>query len=238
MNRNELDIILARHQLWLLTHCQEGEKANLDGANLERFDLSDANLSQASIRGAKLRYSNLNAGNFRDSDLEMADLRETELWSSIFTNAEMPGVDLRGASMRKTYLNGANLQGADLTGARLQEAYFYDADLAGAKGLPPVPVIPNIDRAILNAINREGNTLDMNIWYDHDCGTTQCRAGWAITLAGEEGKALQQLLGYPTAAALIYRASRKNPEIPNWEGSEEEVMASLIADAEKEEANQ
>jgi hypothetical protein len=47
--------------------------------------------------------------------------------------------------------------------------------------------------------------LDMSTW--HTCETTHCRAGWAITLAGESGKELEKRFGSNVAGALIYQAS-------------------------------
>ena len=41
----------------------------------------------------------------------------------------------------------------------------------------------------------------------HSCGTTHCRAGWAIHLAGEAGYALEKFHGSELAGQLIYRQS-------------------------------
>lgn len=69
---------------------------------------------------------------------------------------------------------------------------------------PDVPVVPNLDAQILAAIEA-GGTLDMSDW--HTCATTHCRAGWAITLAGEAGRTLESERGPRAAGAAIYRAS-------------------------------
>ncbi len=45
----------------------------------------------------------------------------------------------------------------------------------------------------------------MGSW--HTCDTTHCRAGWVVTLAGEEGKALEAFFNTALAAQLIYRES-------------------------------
>jgi len=45
-------------------------------------------------------------------------------------------------------------------------------------------MVPNIDAAVLEAIEAGGN-LDMRKWYT--CKTTYCWAGWVITIAGEDG---------------------------------------------------
>ena len=71
-------------------------------------------------------------------------------------------------------------------------------------GASPV-AIPYIHQAVYAAAAQPG-ALDMDSWH-HACGTTHCRAGWVITLAGDGGKALEWALGTPAAAALIYQAS-------------------------------
>lgn len=53
----------------------------------------------------------------------------------------------------------------------------------------------------------------MSTW--HSCGTTHCRAGWAVHLAGEPGYALERFHGSALAAQLIYRESDPaNPVSP------------------------
>jgi hypothetical protein len=41
----------------------------------------------------------------------------------------------------------------------------------------------------------------------HTCENTHCRAGWIVTLAGKEGKALESFFNTELAAMLIYEAS-------------------------------
>jgi hypothetical protein len=45
----------------------------------------------------------------------------------------------------------------------------------------------------------------MDSW--HTCKNTHCRAGWAVTLAGEAGHKLEEFYDTPLAAMLIYDAS-------------------------------
>jgi hypothetical protein len=45
----------------------------------------------------------------------------------------------------------------------------------------------------------------MSQW--HKCGTTHCRGGWVVRLAGEAGYALERFYGTLLAAQLIYRES-------------------------------
>ena len=145
------------------------------------------------------------------------------------------GADLAGA-----YLAGANLAGAYLAGANLADAYLADAYLARALKIEPtdIPVVPNIDAAILQAIEA-GGRLDMSRWHgpnDHWCGTTHCRAGWAIHLAGEKGKALQDRVGHQIAGALIYQASRPGVLAPWFFAPDDVALADIKKCAEEQAA--
>ncbi len=78
------------------------------------------------------------------------------------------------------------------------------------------------------------NALDMATW--HTCETTHCRAGWVVTLAGDEGKALEAFhRSTPLAAALIYRDSSKIhiPMMRFYENNED-AMADMKKMAELE----
>jgi uncharacterized protein YjbI with pentapeptide repeats len=135
------------------------------------------------------------------------------------------------ANLSDANLAGANLAGANLAGANLADAYLAGANLARAKKIDPadIPVIPNIDAAILAEIER-GGVLDMGAWHgphDHWCGTTHCRAGWAIHIAGEKGKALEDRVGAQFAGTLIYQASRPGVPTPWFFDSNEGALADL-----------
>ena len=156
-----------------------------------------------------------------DADLSGADLRD----------ADLRGADLRGADLRGAVLRDADLSGADLRGAVLRGADLSGADLSGAdlrENLKGIPVVPNIDAAILAAVENGGN-LNMSTW--HSCETTHCRAGWAITLAGAGGAALEWALGSAAAGALIYAASRPGKPIPNFYDTNEGALADMRAAA-------
>lgn len=88
------------------------------------------------------------------------------------------------------------------------------AVLTGAVGAT-APVIPNIDSAILAAVESPG------------CETTHCRAGWAVTLAGLPGKMLEERIGPSATGALIYAASRPGKPIPNFFATTEEAMEDM-----------
>ncbi len=84
--------------------------AKMDGVNLERGDLTNADLS-----GARLPY---------------ADFDRVKAVGAIFREA-----DLSGAHFSSADLTGADLSGANLEGSLMRRTRLVGADLSGAKGL-------------------------------------------------------------------------------------------------------
>ena len=67
-----------------------------------------------------------------------------------------------------------------------------------------IPKIENIHQAVYLA----ASACDaLNMSTVHECETTHCRAGWVVTLAGKEGKELEQKTSWNFAANAIYRSS-------------------------------
>ena len=94
------------------------------------------------------------------------------------------------------------------------------ANLGGA------PVIPDIHKAVYAAASQDG-ALDMSQWHN-SCGTAHCRAGWVVTLAGEAGKALEERIGTPAAATMIYLSSdTKMGKFPDFYCNNETALADM-----------
>lgn len=77
-----------------------------------------------------------------------------------------------------------------------------------------VPVIENIHAKVLEAVTKVPEAFDMATWHETNqtCGTTHCRAGWVVHLAGEAGYKLEAKTNTAFAAMQIYHAS--NPDVP------------------------
>ena len=56
----------------------------------------------------------------------------------------------------------------------------------------------------MEAVNNP-NALEMDTW--HTCDTTHCRAGWAVVLAGKEGKDLESKTSSLFAGMVIFNKS-------------------------------
>jgi len=115
-NGQTLDVILEKHMKWVNQE-DGGERADLQGANLQDADLRGAYLQDADLRSADLRSADLQGANLRGAYFQYADLK---------------GANLRSADLWGANLRSANLQDADLWGANLRSANLQDADLRGA----------------------------------------------------------------------------------------------------------
>ena len=169
--------------------------------------------------------------------------------------ANLAGASLAGASLVDANLDGANLDGASLDGASLDGATNVPASVAtGAPATdapprahyvwrrltrqeraqaarerhPDVPIVPNLDTRILEAIEGGQYTLEMSNWHGPEndwCGTTHCRAGMSIHVAGARGWALERKLDPLRAGRLIYLVSTGRS--PHFFASNEAALADI-----------
>ena len=138
---------------------------------------------------------NLSYANLRSADLRSADLRYADLRYAVLRSA-----DLRYADLRYAVLSYANLRSAVLRSADLRSADLRSADLRSATGLIIASDAADRLKAVAaNALATDA-ALEMNTW--HTCNTTHCIAGWAIHLAGEPGRLLEESHG-PSVAGLM-----------------------------------
>ena len=97
---------------------------------------------------------------------------------------------------------------------------------AAGVSLADVPIIEDIHHVVYEAARAQG-ALDMSLWHSV-CGTAHCRAGWVVHLAGEAGAELEQKVGTPSAAALIYQAS--DPLMaadPDWYQANDDALEDM-----------
>lgn len=118
---------------------------------------------------------------------------------------------------------------------------FYNLDLIRLPNLldyidtANVPVIKNIHQTVFEAASRPG-ALDMESWHK-PCGTTHCRAGWVVDLAGLEGYALEEKTSTSYAALAIYKASDPSmTEPPDFLCDDDDALDDMkrLADLERE----
>ena len=211
---------------------------NLCGANLYNVNLSHSDLSHSDLRGANLSHASLMSANLSGADLYKAQLQGASLYKANLQGVDLSGKDLSDTNFSFSNLRDADLQGADLRGADLSEANLAQADLTGAnlvgvnfgdfypsvKNLIQLLRVPDLDGQILRKIESRPALLSKN--YNHD-GEAHSRLGWAVTLAGPAGAAVQMIWGIYVAGPLIYAASYPRLPVPDFSITEEETIADL-----------
>jgi predicted metal-dependent hydrolase len=90
--------------------------------------------------------------------------------------------------------------------------------------IEPIPVIEDIHAKMLAAVSQP-KALNMCEW--HTCETTHCRAGWAVTLAGDAGKRLEERTSTLFAAMQIYKASGYEISPVRFYDSNDAAMADM-----------
>lgn len=100
-----------------------------------------------------------------------------------------------------------------------------------------IPVVKDLDKKILTQVINKPESFDMGWWHKDKegcsiykagdrCGTTHCRAGWAIHLAGKKGYDFEKKVGSPDiAGALIYAKSAGY--VPDFGADEEDAITDL-----------
>jgi Cysteine-rich CPCC/Pentapeptide repeats (8 copies) len=198
--------------------------ARLNGADLSRSRLIGSRFAYGVLREANLSWANAHKADFTEADLSGADLTFGSFEGACFDDAILTGATITGAYFNAATFKGTILKGLDLTTANFSGA-IIDGAIITREDFPDAPVVPDIHKAIYAAASAPG-ALDMLTW--HSCETTHCRAGWAVTLAGAAGAALEDRLGTPAAATLIYLASDPHlKRIPDFHASDEDALADM-----------
>jgi hypothetical protein len=220
----------------------EGEYESL------RACVEDAVRRNVSLDGASLNGASLDGASLNGASLDRASLNDAWLDGASLNGAWLDGASLNGASLDGALLDGASLNGASLDGAYLENAKGLPSDIprtgpsepyvrkpsAAAREQrmllfrernPDVPVVEHLDAKILAAVSDGVGKLDMSEW--HKCQTTHCRAGWAIALAGDEGRQLEERVGPQRAGIMIYRAS--TGRVPHFFASTERALEDIKA---------
>lgn len=200
------------------------------------------------------------------ADCTGASFVRTELHNTKLNGAICREADFTDAMFRYTKCARTDFTGANFTEARMLYIELDHTVFDGVQGIPEIPVLEDIDVQILDVIRAPGNELDMDTWHGNflllsslgyldaiedaptddervvarhkaiSCGTTHCRAGWAICLAGLAGAALEDKLGGDAAGALLYNAAGSHPT-PDWYDYDEAALEDIEERAAQQRAN-
>jgi hypothetical protein len=140
LTKGKLETILEKHETWMGSGWELGQRADLHGKDLHDLNfqgafLADADLHRADLHCVDLRRAELDGADLHCADLHCADLHEAVLEWADLHRADLHEADLQGALLREADLHQADLHGADLREADLLHADLRGADLTRVKGL-------------------------------------------------------------------------------------------------------
>jgi uncharacterized protein YjbI with pentapeptide repeats len=140
LTKAKLETILEKHETWMGSGWEMGQRADLHGKDLHKLNfqgafLADADLHRADLHCADLQQAELDGADLHCADLHSADLHEAALEWADLHRADLHEADLHGAILREADLREADLHGADLGEADLEHADLRGADLTRVKGL-------------------------------------------------------------------------------------------------------
>ena len=137
-NPEHLKILHSGRRKWNAWRDQVGplrpnlSMAQLNGADLKGYNLSNSDLRRARLRNAELVGADLHEAQMNFANLSGAKLPRAKVWSANLSQAVLAGANLRRADFRATSLRRADLRGADFTEANLRLVSMAKADVTGA----------------------------------------------------------------------------------------------------------
>ena len=117
LSQGELDVICAKHSLWL------------NDAGGEQADLSNCVLRGLFLCGRDLSHSICNRTVFDDCNLQSADFSNAVLVGTGFENCDMHDIYAKGANLTNASLTGCNLSGTTAVECMLTNAAVKDCNL-------------------------------------------------------------------------------------------------------------
>src|ERR1700724_700606 len=117
LSRDEIERMLAEHQLYLETDYHKGHRANFASADLSGQDFSGLNL-----RGIKMDRAVLKGADFTGTHLQRATLIGVISQEARFDRADLSGARLSGANLVSASLENACLAKADREFALMAKA--------------------------------------------------------------------------------------------------------------------
>lgn len=120
--REELDVILAKHTLWL--HDAGGERANFSHCLLKDMDFSDKDLDHAIFDHAKVVNCR-----FYNADLNNASCRGTRFHNCSMTDMAAEEAVFKGAAFRSTELDRSLLTASNFTGATFHDTTISSCNI-------------------------------------------------------------------------------------------------------------
>lgn len=113
LNQEQVDEIIANHELWLQTNGEEGQCASFSNTNISHLDLSKKDLRFADFLNCIANYANFNESNLSETCFVNAKIFEGK-----FNKVKLVNANLYEANLY-AFLDDADLSFANLTDAKI-----------------------------------------------------------------------------------------------------------------------
>lgn len=126
---NEIEVLYARHLLWLYGTDRDGEQADFTDCTFRNVDFSSKNFCSAIFKGAefincKFDDASMCSADFRSAKFKKCSLKHFGAEEAKFKNAEFSECDLKGA-----YFTHSNFTGSAFNGCYTLETDFTNCCL-------------------------------------------------------------------------------------------------------------
>jgi hypothetical protein len=156
----------------------------------------------------------LDAG-FTASEMLDAGFTASEMLDAGFTASEMLDAGFTASQMLRAGFTASQMLRAGCTASQMLRAGFTASQMLDAE----TPLLQKPYTALLAAINANERKFQQSTFgpdnspsQDYICKTAMCTAGHLVSMAGAQGQALKDKLGFAQAAALIH--AKAHPDYP------------------------
>lgn len=140
------------------------EGIDLEGVNLQKSEIFQANFRGSSLRGAILQEAQIAESNFQKADLTNANLRHAVLSKSQFQEVRLDNADLQQASIQETNLQNADISTANLKDAKLIKAILIESHLQYSSLERALLIETDLKKAMLTGANlKQANLIGVNL---------------------------------------------------------------------------
>ncbi len=151
---------LKAHKRWVDSDGSEGERLEIENADLHGCDLSEQVFFRARLIRCDISQANLRSANFWGADLSYSIFWQSDLEGAVLVGADATYTDMSGANLRHMCSWGAdfkhsNWRGCDISGADVSYSDFNDVAELGS--------VKYSRKTTLNHVKATSDTWDTNL---------------------------------------------------------------------------
>ena len=162
VDATELNRILEKHNDWVISHEQKGERADLSNCDLTGHNFRNKVLIKAIFRGSILANTDFTSSNcswadFRKSDISNSTLCSAKFQYATFIHANLENTDLTNACFKNSVFKMTNLAGAIIHNTSFIQARLINIDFSN---------VTIDDSDLSGALLLNSKNIDSDIWSD------------------------------------------------------------------------